>query len=63
MTDQMKRLVADTANTLQLSSDLTEYLRSCLEIAYTYGQRDQLVEDHADEMKRFDELKRNLAKI
>ena len=46
MTEKLKRHIQDTANTLQLNPEQTEYLKNCMDIAYKFGQRDQIQEDY-----------------
>lgn len=54
--DKLKRHIQDTANTLQLNAEQTEYLKNCMMMAYHFGERDQLVEDYKGEMERLEEM-------
>lgn len=57
MTDQLKRHIQDTANTLELSKEQTEYLKNCMMMAYHFGERDQLVEDYETNKKIINKIK------
>jgi|GEM_PF-2903901 len=52
MNEKLKRHIKDTVNTLQLDPEQAEYLKSCMDIAYKLGQRDQIQEDY-EMHKRF----------
>lgn len=42
MDDKLKRHIQDTLNTLQLSKDKVEYLKSCMDISYRMGEKSGL---------------------
>ena len=52
MNEKLKRHIQDTASTLQLNAEQTEYLKNCMMIAYHLGERDQLELDHKANMER-----------
>ena len=54
MNDKLNRHIQDTIMQLELNEEEGNYLKSCMQIAYTMGERNQLEIDHKAEMKRIE---------
>ncbi len=55
MDDRLNRHIQDTLNVLNLVPSEAEYLKISMMMVYKFGQRDQMEEDHENEMKRVEE--------
>lgn len=51
MDDRLKRHIQDTIQHLELNEAEGNYLKSCMQMAYTLGERHQLDIDHESTMK------------
>ncbi|HEX9059139.1 MAG TPA: hypothetical protein VF941_03075 [Clostridia bacterium] len=57
MNEELQRHIADAVRILKLSKVEAHYLKSCMMLAYHYGEQDQLKEDYQTSKKIINGIK------